>query len=104
MPRKKKGLAGTDLMLQLASLLNGLEIKRVRGKLVLKEIAKVKKREPTPAQEARRIEMAYAVAFAREINSDPAERAKWKKRAKGYTNVYQAAVSWYLKNGGDGQD
>jgi len=48
--------------------------------------------------------MAYAVTFARDINSDPVQKAKWKKRAKGYTNVYQAALSWYLKNGGDEQD
>jgi hypothetical protein len=43
--------------------------------------------------------MKEAVFFARRINEDPIKKAAWKKRAKGYTNVYQAAVAFYMKNG-----
>lgn len=42
--------------------------------------------------------MKEAVRFARRINADPVQKAASKKKAKGYTNEYQAAVAWYIKN------
>jgi hypothetical protein len=45
--------------------------------------------------------MKEAVDFAKGINRNPTHKAAWKKHTKGYTNVYQAALAWYLKNGTD---
>jgi len=76
-------------------------VKKYKDKIVLSRPPKKRKtkRRPTLLQKDRREIMKEAVFFARRINDDPIKKAAWKKRAKGYTNVYQAAVAFYMKNG-----
>jgi hypothetical protein len=90
-----------QLLLEVSAMAAGLVVKRYKDKIVLsRPPKKVKtKRRPTPLQKDRREIMKEAVFFARRINEDPIKKAAWKKRAKGYTNVYQAAVAFYMKNG-----
>lgn len=96
---KGKDQSDPTLLLQtISALLGGFVIKRYKDKIVLSAPVKKRRKKPTPAQKHRQETMKLAVQFARRINGDPAQRAAWKKRAKGFSNVYQAAIAWYMKN------
>ncbi len=94
-------LSANQLLLEVTAMGAGLVVKKYKDKIVLSRPPKKRKtkRRPTPLQKDRREIMKEAVFFARRINDDPIKKAAWKKRAKGFTNVYQAAVAFYLKNG-----
>ena len=53
---------------------------------------------PTEEQKKKRTKFADAVAFAKQINNNPAEHKKWKKDYPNAMSVFQAAISWYMKN------
>ncbi len=101
--RRKGKPSPYEMLQEVTAKLGGLVIKRYKDKIVLAlPPAKRKtKRKPTPLQDERRQNLKEAVFYARRVNNDPVQKAAWKKRAKGYSNVYQAVVSWYLKNGQD---
>jgi hypothetical protein len=89
----------------IAALASGMVIKRYKDKTVYAKPAfqPMRKRKPTPAQAEYRQLMREASKFGRAINDDPVRKAEWKKRAKGFSNVYQAVVSWYLLHEGERQ-
>src|SRR5260221_4143017 len=94
-------VSGNQLLLEGTARGAGVVVKKYKDKIVLSRPPKKRKtkRRPTPLQKDRGEIMKEAVFFARRINDDPIKKAAWKKRAKGFTNVYQAAVAFYLKNG-----
>jgi hypothetical protein len=97
---RRKGDSSNQLTVEeIIALSGGKVIKIYKNKIVFAKPAfkPKRKRKPTPAQAHQRQLMREAVKFAQAVNADPVKKAKWKKRAKGFTNVYQAALSWYLK-------
>ena len=95
-----KGKSNPNLLLQeLIGMLGGRVVKQYKDKIVLSMAPAKRKKKPTALQKERRQTMKEAVLFARRIIADPIQKASWKKRAKGFSNVYQAAVSWYMKHG-----
>ena len=84
--------------LKATGLLDGYVIKQYKEKIVLAAPQKKTKTNPTAEQRAQRFNLKQAVAQAKRINADPVQKAKWKKKAKGYSNVYQAAMAWYMKH------
>ena len=96
--RKQNKLVSDLLLHPVAGMLGGLVVKRYKDKIVLSKPNSKRKRKPTPLQAGRRSKMKEAVTFAKRINADPVKKAAWKKRSKGYSNVYQAAVAFYMKN------
>jgi len=99
---RRKGKLNPNLLLQeVSGMLGGLVIKRYKDKIVLSNPPTKRTKKPSILQKERQRKMKEAVRFARRINEDPIQKASWKKLAKAYSNVYQAAVAWYLKNGDD---
>jgi hypothetical protein len=97
---RRKNSSNELTLEELTAMSGGKIIKRYKDKIVFAKppFKPVRKRKPTPAQADNRELLKEAVIFAKGINNDPVRKAQWKKRAKGFTNVYQAALSWYLIN------
>lgn len=53
---------------------------------------------PSKKQKKAKTWFAQAVAFAQSINNNPVEKAKWMKKVKKGSSVYQTALKWYLNN------
>jgi hypothetical protein len=106
---RRKELSSRDLLQQeLNAKRDGWITKRYKDKVVFakrpeKLTNRSIKKKLTARQKERQDLMKEAVQFARGINRNPAYKIAWKKHAKGYTNVYQAALAWYLKNGEEGR-
>ncbi len=102
---RKKELSRRELLQQeLDAKRDGWITKRYKDKIVFakrpeKLTRRSVKKKRTAGQVDRQDLMKEAVPFAKDINRNPAWKAAWKKHTKGYTNVYQAALAWYLKNG-----
>ncbi len=98
---RKKGKSSSNLLVtQFSGWLGGFVIKQYKDKVVLSmPPGKRHKKKTTALQKQRQEKMKAAVFFARHVNDDPVKKAAWKKLAKGYSNVYQAVISWYMKNG-----
>ena len=54
--------------------------------------------KPSDQQLKDQSKFAKAVAFAKAIISDPVEKQKWQEQISKDTTVFQAAISWYMKN------
>ncbi len=57
-------------------------------------------KKTTAQQKARRTLFQRAVVYARHVNKTPRLTAAYAKKLKGKRNVYQAALSAYMKSGG----
>lgn len=100
---RRKGKSLPNLLLQfLSGKVGGLVIKEYKDKVVISNGPGPRRKKPSAKQEERQHRMSEAVYFARKINSNPVYKAAWKKYARSYSNVYQAAVSWYMKYGDTG--
>ncbi len=81
--------------------LGDLVIKQYKDKIVLTTRAAPKRRKkPSPGQAKHQSLFQEAVHYARKVIKDPKRSAAYAKKLKGKSNVYQAAVSTYLKTGG----
>ena len=104
---RRKELSRRDLLQQeLDARRDGWVTKRYKDKIVFakrpeKLSGRTVKEKRSALQKERQALMKDAVRFGKHVNSNPAYKAAWKKHAKGYSNVYQAAVAWYLKNEGN---
>jgi hypothetical protein len=104
---RRKDLSRRELLQQeLEARRDGWITKKYKDKVVFakrpeKLTRRSIKRKLTARQKAHQDLMKEAVSFARGIIHNPTYKAAWKKHTKGYTNVYQAALAWYLKNGND---
>ena len=102
---RRKELSSRELLQQeLNAKRDGWITKRYKDKIVFakrpkKLTRRSVKRKRTARQKEHQDLMKFAVGFAKNIILNPAYKASWKKHTKGYTNVYQAALAWYLKNG-----
>jgi hypothetical protein len=101
---RKKELSRRELLQQeLDAKRDGWITKRYKDKVVFakrpeKLTRRTVKRKRTARQKAHQDQMKLAVGWAKRIILNPAYKAAWKEHTKGYTNVYQAALAWYLKN------
>jgi antibiotic biosynthesis monooxygenase (ABM) superfamily enzyme len=53
---------------------------------------------PSQKQLEAKARFAEAVAYAKAINNNPKEKAKWKKKVAVGSSVYQTVLKWYLNN------
>jgi hypothetical protein len=102
---RKKELSRRELLQQeLDAKRDGWITKRYKDKIVFakrpeKLTRRTIKRKRTVRQKDHRDMMKSAVIWAKGIILNPVHKAAWKNHTKGYTNVYQAALAWFLKNG-----
>ena len=75
-----------------------LVIKQYKKGIVVAKFPDMSGITPSKAQENKRSKFAMSVAFAKQINNNPEEHKKWKHDYPEATSVFQAAISWYMKN------
>jgi hypothetical protein len=74
-----------------------LVVKQYKGKIVISNFPARSRKKPTKAQKAQRMHFQDAVAYAKEIISDPLKKNAYSRKLKGNRTVFQAALSEYLK-------
>lgn len=102
--RKSKNKALFNaLVAGFSGSLGGLTIKQYKDKIVLTTKAAPKRwKKPTAGQADKRSLFQEAVFYAQQVKRDPKRAAAYARKLKGKRNVFQAAVSAYLRTGGKG--
>lgn len=73
-----------------------LVLKKYATKTVVSVYPDMSKVKPSKQQKARRNIFKEAVAYARNINNDPASKKKYMKKVKAGQSVYHFAIQEYL--------
>jgi hypothetical protein len=60
-----------------------------------------RRKKSSEAQEDCNDKFSVAVRYAKSVLNDPKLKAKYKRKLKGYRNLYQAALSDYMKKNDD---
>ena len=85
----------------ISALLGDRVLVELHGdKYIVTSLQPRRRKKSTKPQKERNQIFKEAVSYARHINKDPKRKAAYKRKAKGYRNVYQAVLSAYLKNPG----
>jgi hypothetical protein len=85
------------LLSQLNGMFGGVVLKRYKDQIILSMRPAKSKKKPTRLQADNRYTMKNAVHFAKGVIQDPVQKALWEERVGNHRNVFQAALSWYLK-------
>lgn len=72
--------------------------KRYGNKTIATKYPDMSKVKPSKLQKQKRSKFAEAVAYAKKINDDPQQKAKYQKKVKKGQTVFIYAVREYLKN------
>jgi hypothetical protein len=97
--RKSKGkVLGNPLLEGVSGRLGNFTIKQYKDKIVLTNNPERRKRKPTAVQKEKRSLFKEAVTYAKRVLKDPKRAAAYARNLKGKRNVFQAALSDYLKS------
>jgi hypothetical protein len=93
----KKGKAWKHLLKDARDKIGTLVVKQYKNRIVIASYSERRSGKASPLQQDREDKFKEAVTYAKKINSDPAKKAAYEKYIGTRTNVYQAALSEYLK-------
>jgi hypothetical protein len=87
------------LLLDVHGSIGGIMVVRqFKDKIVISGMPSKSRKKPTAIQKDKRQRFRYAVKYALMVLKNPAERARYQNNLNGKRNVYQAALSDYLRS------
>ena len=72
-------------------------VRQFKDKIVLSGLPSKTRKKPTAIQKHKRERFRNAVRYAKLVLKNPDQRSRYERNLKGKRNVFQAALSDYLK-------